>query len=293
MTRKTIVSVLCLALVNCAFFPTMTAIAGEPPVLLAGSRMYLALDEQVTSARGGDDVGTIVRCRVWRDVESHGVVLVKAGTPATCRVEQVKRRNMGGSEGKVSVGGVETRATDGQLVMLSGGYHKEGSGHKAVVWTVGLLLLWPILFIPGGNAELPPGTVFDVSTVNDLRLEPTSEVKVPRVVKLNGFGNGLSTEFMLDDFVAQPKQDTFRIRVTKEGALPERLVIDNVNGKSIDPLPLSIKELKSEAGEATGVAEIKAKTLAKFFVKGINRFEVAYDEAGERVSSEVVMDVQM
>jgi hypothetical protein len=98
---------------------------------------------------------------------------------------------------------------------------------------------------------------------------------------------------MLDDFVAQPKQDTFRIRVSKEGQLPKKLVIDNVNGKSIEALPLAVKDVNSTDGESTGIAEIKAKTLAKFFAKGINRFEVAYDDAGQRVATEVVMDVQM
>ena len=29
-----------------------------------------------------------------------------------------------------------TASVDGQTVMLSGGYNKEGSGHKVVVWTV-------------------------------------------------------------------------------------------------------------------------------------------------------------
>ena len=46
-------------------------------------------------------------------------------------------------------------------------------------------------------------------------------------------------------------------------------------------------------GQATGVAEVSAKTLAKHFARGINRFEVAYTEDGQRHATEVVMDVQM
>jgi hypothetical protein len=257
-----------------------------------GTRMFLTLDESVSSARGGADVGAIVRCRVWRDVESRGVVIIKAGAPATCRVDKVKRRNMGGTEGSVSIGGVETHSADGQLVMLSGGYNKEGTGHKALVWTAGLLLFFPVLFIPGGNAELPPGTVFDVETVNSLKLDAPDNA-ARRVVNLSALGAGLSADFMLDDFLDQPKHDTFRIKLSKDGQLPSKLVIDSVNGKTVDPLPLQVTKVADNAGEASGVGEISAKTLAKHFARGINRFDVAYTEAGERKATEVVMDVQM
>jgi hypothetical protein len=271
----------------------LPARASETAPLASGTRMYLTLDEDVSSARGSSDVGAIVRCRVWRDVESQGVVFVKAGTPATCRVDKVSRRNMAGTEGKVSVGGVETRSIDGQTVMLSGGYNKEGSGHKAVVWTVGLLLFWPALFVPGGNAELPPGTVFDVSTVNDLRLAETAVRETPKVVDLRSMTNGLAADFMLDDFAKQPKHDIFRIKLAKDGQLPGPLFIDSVNGKSIEAIPLGVKDATSKDGEASGVGEVSAKVLAKYFVRGINRFEVAYRDGGQRQATEVVMDVQM
>lgn len=259
----------------------------------AGTRLYVSLDQKVSSARGGDDVGTIVRCRVWRDVENRGVVFIKAGTPATCRVDKVSRRNIGGFEGKVSVAGVDTRSVDGQEVILSGGYNKEGSGHKAAVLTVGLLLLWPVLFIPGGNAELPPGTVIDVSTVNVLRLEEAQVAAAPRVVNLSSLGTGLSAEFMIDDFIAQPRHDTFRIKLSRSGEIPAKLVIDNVNGKPVEPLSLTLSDVSQKDGEGGGVAQIPAKTLAKYFARGINRFDVAYTEDGQRKATEVIMDVQM
>jgi hypothetical protein len=200
---------------------------------------------------------------------------------------------MGGTEGKVSIAGVDTKSSDDQPIMLSGGYNKEGSGHKAVVWTVGLLLLWPVLFVPGGNAELPPGTVFDVSTVNDLKLASAVTAATPRLVDLRSMGTGLSADFMLDDFVAQPKHDVVRIKVAKDGALPDKLIIDNVNGKPIDPISLVVKDAVTKDGAASGVAEVSPKILSKHFAKGINRFEVAYTEEGQRHATEVVMDVQM
>lgn len=292
MKRLSATALFLLAAIQLSLAPVSSALAAAP-TLDPGTRIFLTLDENVSSARGGDDVGTLVRCRVWRDVESRGVVFIKAGTPATCRVDKVKRRNMGGTEGNVSIGGVETRSTDDQMVMLSGGYHKEGAGHKAVVWTVGLLLLWPVLFVPGGNAELPPGTVFDVATVNTLKLADAAAASAPRVVNLTSLGAGLSAEFMLDDFADQPKHDVFRIKVSKDGQLPAKLTIDNVNGKPVEAMVLAVSKVATADGESSGVAEIKAKTLAKFFARGINRFEVAYTEGGERKATEVVMDVQM
>jgi hypothetical protein len=274
--------------------PVTPAQAAGDQVLPAGTRLYLTLDENVSSARGGDDVGTIVRCRVWRDVEDHGVIFIKSGQPATCRIDKVSRRNMGGFEGNVSIAGVETKSTDDQTVMLSGGYHKEGSGHKAVVLTVGILLLWPVLFVPGGNAELPPGTVFDVSTVNDLKFAAnTPAATAPRMVDLRAVSNDLSAEFMMDDFVSQPKHDTFRIKVAKDGGLPDKLVVDTVNGKPIDPLTVDLKAAATKDGTSTAVAEVPAKALAKYFARGINRFDVAYQDEGQRKATEVVMDVQM
>lgn len=293
MKRFGLIGFVLMLAIQLGLTPGIKAMAADSASLPAGTRMYLVLDDNVSSARGGDDVGTIVRCRVWRDVEVRGVVFIKSGAPSTCRVDKVSRRNIGGFEGKVSVAGVETKSVDGQTVMLSGGYNKEGSGHKAVVLTVGLLLLWPVLFVPGGNAELPPGTVFDVSTVNDLSVAAATADSAPRIVDLRGMAGALSAQFMLDDFISQPKHNVFRIKLSKDGQLPANLVIDNVNGKSVEAIPLTVKDPTTSDGATSGVAEVSPKALTKYFARGINRFEVAYTEDGQRKATEVVMDVQM
>jgi hypothetical protein len=178
--------------------------------------------------------------------------------------------------------------------MLAGGYNKEGAGHKAVVLIVGILLLWPVLFVPGGNAQLPPGTVFDVTTVNALTLAAATVAATPPVVDLRDTAGDLTADFMLDDFIAEPKHDVFRIKLAKAGAMPDGLVIDNVDGKPIDAIPLVLKSPTSTPdGQSSGVVEVDAKVLSKYFVRGINRFEVAYTEDGQRKSTEVVMNVQM
>jgi hypothetical protein len=270
------------------------AAAGDR-ILPQGTRIYLVTDKEVTSKRGESDVGTVVPCRVWRDVEYEGTVFIKGGTGAACRVDKVKRRNMGGKEGEISIGGVETRSIDGQQVMLMGGYNKEGSGRKAVVWTVGLLLLWPVLFVPGGQAELPPGTVFDVTSVNDLRVrgEPAGG-STPQRINLASFAGALSAEVMLDDLMAQQKPETLRVKLSKEPPLPTTLVVDNVNGKSIEPIPVTVTGVaRGPDDTTTGVGEIKLKPLAKHFQKGINRFEISHLDGEDRKATEVILDVQM
>ncbi len=292
MRRSASLALALVAIAQLLIIPGIEARAADAPSLPAGTRLYLSLDDTVSSARGGDDIGTIVRCHVWRDVEEQGVVFIKADTPATCNVSKVERRNMGGFEGHVAIAGLETKAVDGQTVTLAGGYNKEGAGHKAVVWTVGLLLFFPVLFIPGGNAELPPGTVFNVSTVNDVRLSVSATQPAPPTVDLRGLANGLTAEFMLDDFIKGPNHDVFRIRVAKDGTLPP-LVIDNVNGQPIAAIPLTVTGATTAGTETSAVAEVSAKVLAKHFVRGINRFEVAYSEDGQRKATEVIMNVQM
>ena len=102
-----------------------------------------------------------------------------------------------------------------------------------------------------------------------------------------------SAEFMLDDFINQSKHEPFRIKLTKDGKLPDRLVIDTINGKPVDAMPLNVKSPSEKDGTTTAIAEISPKVLAKHFARGINRFEVAFPEGGERHATEVVMDVQM
>jgi hypothetical protein len=260
--------------------------------LPAGSKVFLTLDEGVTSKRGESAVGQVVRCRVWRDVDTGGMPFIKAGTPATCKIDKVKRRNMGGIEGKISIAGIDTTSVDGQSVMLSGGYNKEGSGRKAVVWTVGLLLLWPVLFVPGGAAELPPGTIFDTYTASALRI--ASDVSTPApAINLSGVLSDYSAEFMLDEFLNSKKPEVFKIKITKTGALPSEFMIDTVNDKPIEPLPLKVTEQSVADDTTTAVGEVEIKKLGKHFQKGINRFDVAYKDGQERIGTEVLVEIQM
>jgi|LauGreDrversion4_2_1035121.scaffolds.fasta_scaffold22685_2 hypothetical protein len=274
-------------------FTAVSAASTDVKTLPAGTRFYLVTDQAVSSKRGESDAGMPVMCRVWRDVELNGTLFIKGGTPARCRVDQIKRSNMGGIEGKVAIGGVETRSVTGENVMLQGGYNKEGSGRKAAVWTAGLLLFFPILFVPGGAAELPPGTVFDVSTVNNVIVTVEGAAR-PRL-NLGSMMSDASAEILLDEFLAQKKPEYLKVRLTVPGdeIKTDSILIDSVNGKNVEPIKMTVIDAKAEDGEVTAICEVKLKPLAKHFQKGVNRFEVAYLGGAERSAAEVILDVQM
>ena len=260
--------------------------------LPAGAKVFLALDEGVTSKRKDGEVGMIIPCRVWRDVDAGGVSFIKAGTPAVCKVDMVKRRNIGGIEGKISIAGLETTAVNGTPIILSGGYNKEGYGRKAVAWTVGLLLLWPALFITGGSAELPPGTIFDTYTANILTI--TTDVPTSgRAINLDGLVEDYSVEFLLDEFLSQQKPKAFKFRIAKVGAFPEEFVIDNVNDRAVEPIALSMGAPELHMDVTASIGEVELKPLAKHFQKGINRLQVAYMNGDTRIAKEVLIEVQM
>jgi len=114
------------------------------------------------------------------------------------------------------------------------------------------------------------------------------------IINLAGVIAPFSAEVLLDDFTKPgAKPELFKIHVTKQGTLPTQLVIDNVNGRAVEPMPLDITESKTADGNADVIATIKIKTLAKQFQKGINRFEVAYSENGQRFATETILNIQM
>ncbi len=260
--------------------------------LPAGAKVFLALDEGVTSKRKDGEVGKVIPCHVWRDVDAGGMAFIKAGTPATCKVDMVKRRNIGGIEGKISIAGLETMAVNGTPLILSGGYNKEGYGRKAVAWTVGLLLLWPALFITGGSAELPPGTIFDTYTANVLTV--TADVSTSRrAISLDGLMDDYSVVFMLDEFLSQQKPKAFGFKIVKVGALAKEFKIDNVNDQAIEPIALKVGAPEQQGDATVSIGEVEIKPLAKHFQKGINRVQVAYMDGDKRIAREVLIEIQM
>ena len=285
----------CVAILLTAW-PTLAFAATATKIVPEGTRVYLKLDQSVSGKRGAAQAGDMVQCEVWRDVELQGVLLVRAGTHAICKVESVKHANIAGIKGKLVIAAMETRTIDGQPLQLTGGYNKEGKSHMVLSISLGAIVFLPLILITGNSAELPEGTVFDAYSGPEMPVVVASNdvaVAYP-AIRINAAMSSFSAEVILDDFMKPDSQpDVFRIRLTKRGALPKQLMIDNVNGAAIEPIPLEIASTKSGDGSTEAIATVKVKTLAKHFQKGINHFEVAFTQNGERVAAETILNIQM
>lgn len=274
--------------------PSLVTAGATTKVLPEGTRVYFRLDQLVSGKRGDAEEGDIVQCSVWRDVDPQGIVLVKAGTRGTCKVESVKHANIVGIKGKLVIAALDTKTIDGQLLQLTGGYNKEGKSRMALSISLGVILFLPLAFITGSPAVLPDGTIFDVYSGPNIPVTVQSEAGGLPAINLSGISASLSADVLLDDFlVPNAKPEIFKIHITKQGALPSQFVIDSVNGKAIEALPLELTETKVMDGNADVIGTISIKVLAKHFQKGINRFEVAYKENGERTAVETILNIQM
>lgn len=266
---------------------------GAEVKLPADTRIYVETTESLV-AKGGDvRQGDLVRSKVWRDVVVNGKVLIEAGTPVVAKVDSVKGRSIAGVKGKMTIGAYETESVDGQAIQLSGGYGKEGKGRMAVS-IVGAVIFLPLIFIPGSPAEMPAGTVFDAYVDRSWKISVDDDTPKNTVIDLTFFSSDeLAVELLYEKLSEQEKPKNFEFLITVPEDAPRTFVIDRVNNKAIDPIKLKYQSEFVEDEEAFINATVKIKTLVKEFQKGINTIEVSYGEGEDRVSAELVVNIQI
>jgi len=260
-------------------------------VLPTETRVYIETMEELVAKGDRVTQGQLVASQVWRDVVIDGVVVVKAGTPVISRVDSVKRRQIAGVKGQMTIGAYETQSIDGQTIQLSGGYHKEGKSRMAVAITLGVLLIIPI-FIPGQAAELPTGTIFDAYVEKDWNIATAG---VPRVetIDLSYLESDIKAELLYDKLAQEEKPKYFEFQITVPADAPREFVIDRINSEEIKPLKLKVLSEAEIEDEAVINARIKIKTLVKKFDKGINFIEIANSGSSERVSTRLMVDIEI
>jgi hypothetical protein len=260
-------------------------------VLPTETRVYIETMEELIAKGDRVTQGQLVSSQVWRDVVIDGVVVVKAGTPVISRVDYVKRRQIAGVKGQMKIGAYETQSIDGQTIQLSGGYHKEGKSRMALSITLGVLLIIPIL-IPGEAAMLPTGTIFDAYVEKDWDIATAGSVPV-KTIDLSYLETDIDAELLYDKLADEEKPKYFEFQITVPADAPREFVIDRVNNESIKPLKLKILSETVEDGETVVNAQIKIKTLVKKFAKGINSIEIANQGTPERVSTRLMVDIEI
>ncbi len=263
-------------------------------VIPDGTTVYLSTMQTVIGKKSQTAVGNIVRARVWRDVVVDGQIAIKGGTPAIVEVSSIKSRKIFGIKGKMSLAAIQTSTVDGQTVYLTGGYNKEGKSR--VAWSLGLsLLVWPALFLPGKAAELPTGTVMDSFTSGTMTVSIQGKDKPRVTINLGSMMSGFSVEILYDLLTEVEKPKYFDFLITTDLDAPSEFSIDVINNAEIKPIELEVLSVETdEENEERSIrANVEIKKLAKQFKKGINTFEISYDDGGDRVAEEVILDIEM
>ena len=255
------------------------------------TRVYVETKQDLIAK--GDQVqqGQAVRAQVWRDVVIGGHVLIPAGTPVIAKVDQVKGRQIAGVKGTMTIGAYEVESVDGQVIQLSGGYHKEGKSRMALSITLGVLFILPI-FIPGKAAELPAGTVFDAYIDKSWQIN-VGDSSRSGTIDLSYLGAGISAELVYDKLDEQEKPKFFDFEITVPADSTREFVIDRINSEVIDPIKLKNISEVVENDEAIVNAQLKIKTLVKKFAKGINSIEIADVGGDERVAAKIIINIEI
>jgi hypothetical protein len=274
----------------CILFQAQVAIASGVR-LSANTRVYIETTQELIGKRGQAQEGQSVTAQIWRDVVVDGHVLIAAGAPVIAKVDSVKHRNIAGVKGTMTVGAYETESVDGQAIQLSGGYHKDGKSRMALSITLGVLFILPI-FIPGKAAELPAGTIFDANVDRDWNIDVGVEARA-QTIDLSDFGSDIEAELLYDKLADEEKPKYFEFQITVPADAPRNFAIDRINSEEIKPLKLKVLSETIDEDEAIINARIKIKTLIKKFAKGINSIEITNTGTDERVSTKLMVDIEI
>ena len=104
--------------------------------------------------------------------------------------------------------------------------------------------------------------------------------------------SAIQAEVDIDSYLAEEKPKYFHIDIEVEDHKPQKFTIDRINGEEIKPIRLDVVERKDSDDLLSVRSKVKIKKLAKQFAKGINRFDVAFYEGDERISTEIILNLQ-
>jgi hypothetical protein len=264
----------------------------------SGTRVFIELDQRVTSKKKHNRPGSFVQAHVWRDVVVNGKTVVAAGTPVMVQIGAIKGAKVAGIKGHVELKAVQVSAVDGADLVLTGGYDKTGKSLMALSITLAAVVFVPLIFLKGKQAKLEPGTVFDsmVSQAREVKVEDSS----PGKIRLTNLFKPLAVDIVYEELEGKSEKEikTLPMLLTVEG--PRLLTVDGdiidsarvtqVNGNAIEPIPVSLTEATQvDESHQNARAEVDLKALGKHFTRGINRFTV---QVGD-VSDEVILDVEL
>jgi hypothetical protein len=259
-------------------------IAAEELIVPQGTVVFGELDERVTSNANKFRVGYPVDGHVWKDVVVDGHTIIPAGTPIELRISRLSSNSVGGQGGSLQIMAVSVKAVDGTEISLAGGYDQAANDISGLTRAL-TSLIWPTMFLPGRNAVLDVGTVFDAAIPANTRIKlPDDALPTLRLAPRPD----LAVDVIYDDIDA------------KEGTLPLALTLCNneytreaqvtsVNDEEVRPILVAIIIGKrgDRCHEFTG--RVNLESLQEHFKAGINRFTVSMSGA----QASTVLNVEM
>jgi hypothetical protein len=268
--------------------------AVQSPVvyLPTDTRVFIETRQELVGKGEQVSVGQDVRATVWRDVIVDQRVLIARGTPVIARVDSLKKRNVAGVKGTMTVSALQTETVDGQPVQLSGGYHKEGHSRIALSVTLAVVVFLPLIFIPGKAAELPAGTVFDAYVNRGFEIDVAGQSPAEEVA-LTPPANDFAAELLYDRLEATEKPKYFEFEITVAGEGDGKFMIDRINSEVVKPMKLDIVSTVQNDGETALTARIKIKKLTKQMDRGYNTIEIANFKGADRSSAGLFLDIEI
>ena len=261
-----------------------TLARAEELIIPQGTVVFGELDERITSNGNKFRVGYPVDGHVWKDVVVEGHTIIPAGTPLELRISRLSGKGTGGRGGSLEIMAVSVKAVDGTTISLSGGYDQSASDLSGLTRALSTLL-WPASFLPGRNAVLDVGTVFDAT--------------IPANTRLKLADDALPTLRLAarPDFAIKIVYDEIDER---EGSLPLDLTLCNkeftreahvtsINDEEVRPILVTIIIGKrgDKCHEFRG--RVNLESLQEHFKPGINRFAVTMSGA----QAGTVLNVEM
>ena len=268
----------------------LTAVPAWPASVLLPKDMviYAELGEKVTS---GDPIGHRPDGHVWRDVQVGGITVIEAGTPITLEVTNVSPRGMGGVSGGIEITAIYIMV-GGQEVELRGGYGQQESNSQvmgtvfgATAGLAGLPLGSFSSLLPGRKAVLEKGMVFNTNILEDTYIELADDA----VPTLNFRGAAtLTVGVVYQEITSISGALPLSVRLCGQ-ALPDEIVIETVNDKSVSPIPADIESVTIEGDCSSARLNVWIEDLKQHFEPGINRFSLTIGDMTE----EVVLNVEI
>ena len=256
----------------------------EELVIPQGTVVFGALDEKITSNANKFRIGYPVDGHVWKDVVVDGHTIIRAGTPIDLRISELTGKSVGGAGGSLRIMAVSVKAVDGTEISLAGGYDQSATDMSGLTRALSYFI-WAAGFLPGRNAVLDVGTVFDSSIPANTRIVlPDGALPTLKLVARPD----LTVDVIYDDIDQKEGTLPLSMRLCDKEYTREAH-ITAVNDDEVKPILVTIIIGKRGQPCHDFTGRVNLESLKEHFKPGINRFTVSMGDA----KATTVLNVEM